>query len=448
MYTVVINVPFRRKSPDLCEVSSDWAKSLLLLRDSLNDRFGRITVAAPLLPPGDGPIGQQTPQLLSERNDGIRFVALGETRWRARHFWRHSHKIRATCIKLAQGSDVVHAGIGNLWQPYAFFGFCAGHRMGTTTIFVQDGDMVQRIRDLTRDKSLHVRLRTSIYCALLYQFIKWGVARADLSLLKGQALHQRYGRFARNAKDFYDTSFHAADIIPLSDLTLKCDGALKGHALRCLVLGRLVDFKCIDHAIHAVVIAARSRVRIQLDIIGDGPDKARLKTLVKSLGAEQFVHFLGGRLYGPELLRDIASYHILLFTSLAEEPPRSLFDAMAGGCSLLAYDIPYTRQVIDQCRHGHCVPKGNVPELARRLCELDQDRPKLIALMQRAAEVSEEHSADKWYKSRAAWTIKAYERHQWSGDHGRCMATCLINNPPASALSARIERSHDTSGTQ
>ncbi len=414
MYTVIINVPFRRTDPDSCEVASDWGRSLMLLRDSFDGQFGGITVAAPELPPGDGPIGQQVPQSLSESIDDIRFVSLGDARWRARHFWRHYADIRAKCDQLARSSEVVHAGMGNLWQPFAFFGFCAGLRACVTTVFVQDGDMVRRFRDLARDKAWYEKLKSAVYSGLYYRRVKWAVERADLSLLKGRSLHERYGQFARNAKDFYDTSFHASDVIGAADLESKCSGALRGCTLRCLALGRLRDFKGVDHAIRAVVDAANSGRDIRLDIIGDGPDEDHLRTLTRSLRGEQVVRFLGARPYVPELLREIGSYHLLLFTSEAEETPRSLFDAMAGGCALVAYELPFTRQVIDESKHGRYVARGDVSQLTACLCDLDHDRRTLATLMQRAGQASGAHSAEKWYARRAEWTLAAHDRHHQS----------------------------------
>jgi glycosyltransferase involved in cell wall biosynthesis len=318
---------------------------------------------------------------------------------------------------LAQASDVVHAGTGHLWQPFAYLGFTAACRAGVTTVFVQDGDVVQRIQDLTHGKSWKVRAKGSAYSSLYYRRVKRAVAHADLSLLKGQALHRRYGVFAKNAKDFYDTSYSVGDIILPSDLRAKCEALLEGQEIRCLVLGRLIDFKGVGHSIRAAARAANSGARISLDIIGDGPDRGRLVELVRSLDAEPFIRFLGSRPYSPQLLREVASYHLLLFTSLAEETPRSIFDAMAGGCALLAYELRYTQQVIDQFGHGLCVPRADVCELARRLREFDRRRPHLISLIRKAAKSSVAHSAEKWYERRAQWTIEAYERRQ---QHRKC----------------------------
>ena len=47
MYSVVISVPFRRMNDRVCEVAGDWGKSIVLLRDSLQGRFGPLVIAAP-----------------------------------------------------------------------------------------------------------------------------------------------------------------------------------------------------------------------------------------------------------------------------------------------------------------------------------------------------------------------------------------------------------------
>src|SRR6187549_1576366 len=201
MYTKTTGVPFRRKDGAHCEVAGDWAQALFLLRDSFRGRFGPLTIASPELPPGDGPIGEQVVTTISEAEDGIRFVSLGSTTWRARQFWQSYRRIRAECDRLAAEADVFHSGINDLWQPYALMGFNAARRSGKTTVFVLDGDAIQRLRDLHRNDSLYLRARNAGYNAVYARVAARAVAQADLALLKGEQLHRRYGRWARNAKD-------------------------------------------------------------------------------------------------------------------------------------------------------------------------------------------------------------------------------------------------------
>jgi glycosyltransferase involved in cell wall biosynthesis len=411
MYALTIGVPFRRKTDIQCEVAADWAKSLILLRDALAGRFGEIVVAAPELPPGEGMIVQQTPHILDAHNDGIRFESLGQKNWRARQFWRMFPRLRATCNRLAAQAQVVHCGINDLWQPYSLAGFYAARRRGTTTVFVLDGDAIKRLQDLATGQGVLHRCRTNAYCALYYRIARRAVASADLALLKGRALHERYGRFARNAKDFFDTSYSLTDIVAAETVDCKCRELLAGGSIRCLYLGRLVDYKGIDYAIKAVAAAAGQGAPITFDIIGDGPAEKKLRQVALDAGAGQTVRFLGPRAYGPELLREIRAYHVMLFTSLAEETPRALFDGMAGGCALVAFAIPFVRQVLEQCRHGAAVPIGDIAALSEALLGAHRDRNTLAQWVRAAVDAAHGNTADVWYRRRAQWTLEAYERH-------------------------------------
>lgn len=408
MYTIVISAPFRRIDAYTCEVASDWGASLVHLRDSLGGYFGPLMVAAPECGPGDAGIGDQVPVRLHARKDEIAFTCLGRSNWRARDFWRHYRGIRSTCDELARQSAVVHSGINDIWQPYSLLGFNAACRAGRTTVFVLDGDAIERIRDLASAKLGRLTLRDHLYCRTYFCLARSAVRRADLSLLKGQALQSRYGRFARRAMNFYNTSYRATDIICGSELDRKCAEVAAGAPVRCVALGRLIDFKGVDHTIRAVLESVRAGANLSLDIIGQGPDEPRLRELVDQAGAGGIVRFLGSRPYGGTLLRELTTYHVLLFTSCAEETPRSLFDGIAAGCALLAYDITYTREVTGLVGHGTVVPKGDVRGISRCLLDLHRERRGLERLMRAAARSAPEHAAEVWYRRRAEWTIEAH----------------------------------------
>jgi len=411
MYLIPISVPFRRTGEQVWEVASDWAKSLLLLRDSFGGRFGPITVAAPEVVGASPLLDEQVPVAIRAEDD-IRFEHLGLSTWRSRDFWGSFREVRRTLDRLAPAAEVVHGSINHLWQPYALMGFHAGLRARKATVFVLDLDDVQRIRDMGRGSGILRRARDEVYCLAFVREARVAVARADLSLLKGRQLHERYGRWARNARDFFDTSYHVGDVIPAADLARKVAAVRSGGPVRCLSLGRLVGYKGLDHTIRAVVAAARDGADVTLDLIGDGPQRPELEALVRSLGAEGRIRFLGSRTYGPELMREVAAYHLLLFTSRAEETPRSLFDAMAGGSALLAFDIPFTRQVAAEMGHGAVVPVGDDAALAARIAGCARDRGQLVAWMEAAAERAPHHAAEVWYRRRAEWTIEAWERHR------------------------------------
>jgi hypothetical protein len=355
---------------------------------------------------------EQIPRALDSRTDDIEFRELAPAGLRMRQFWARANETRAVCREIASASQVIHAGVGNIFQPYPMFGFNAGVRMGVTTVFVMDGDIVTRITDGTHREGMLQRLKSRCVARVYERTARTGVRRASLVLLKGGLLHERYGAMARRTENFYDTSFTASDIITSQALEAKIAAVMRGERLKCVIVGRLVALKHIDQALRAMAIVAAKDGRVALDLIGCGPDEERLRRLCDELKLNERVNFCGSRGYGPELLRELWGYHVQLFTSIEEETPRALFDGMAAGCALLAYRIPFVREVAALGGHAEVADVGRVEELADLWLKLDKQRDILAARMKSAANTAPEHTAESWYRRRAMWTIEAYEKDE------------------------------------
>lgn len=411
MYSIVIHVPFRRRDQRRCEVASDWAKSIELLRDSFRGRFGPVQIVAPELPAGEGPIGSQSPRTLDAEDDGVMFRSLGPAGLRTRAFWTNYPRIRAACESAARDSQVVHAGVGNIYQPYPLLGFRAA-RGRATTVFVMDTDAVAQIRDMAKGSPLTKRLGAGAVASVYERAARSSVREASLCLLKGRLLMDRYASDARDARSFYDTSFAAADIIDATRLDEKCGEAMRGGEVRAVTVGRLIDRKCVDHTIRAIHRARQRGAMISLDLIGDGPERAALETLSHELGLGGVVRFVGSMAYGPGLMRTLAGYHVQVFSPTAEDTPRALFDGLASGCALAAYGVPFVREIADSCGHGEVAAVGDEAALAAAMVRLCEDRGGLVNRMRAAVAAAPAQTAESWYRRRAEWTIEAYERDQ------------------------------------
>src|SRR6202041_1935092 len=157
---------------------------------------------------------------------------------------------------------------------------------------------------------------------------------ADLSLLKGSSLIKRYGRFAKNAREFHDTSFSLADIVDKEKLERRLATLNQPRALRLVYCGRLTARKGIDRSLQILAGAKTCGADIQFDIIGDGAERQRLESLAQSLGIAERVRFCGSVPYDGDLLKRLAEYDGLLFTPTAEDTPRMIFDGYATGLPL------------------------------------------------------------------------------------------------------------------
>ena len=414
MYAVFVDIPFRRVGPGRAEVSGEWATALTLLRDSLGGRYGPIAVAAPEAATEAELRPMQVPVTLDAAEDQIDFEPLGPSTWRLRQFWRHYPAVRCRARAVAARAEVTHCGMNDVFMPWSLTGHFAAAAAGATTVFVIDTDIVSQIRQLDAHVSPPKKLKAAVYCRAYEAMARRAVAAADLALLKGAAVQSRYAKYAERAEDFYDTSFSGSDVIDAARLDEKCAAVEAGEPLRALSLGRLAPRKGVDHSIRAVAKAASAGVPITLDIIGTGPQEAELKTLAASLPGGGSVRFLGGRKYGPDLLRGVATYPLFLFTPLGEDTPRAVFDALAGGCAIEAYDVPYTRQLLPTVGQPEPVPVDDVDALAERLNELHRDRRKLSRLMRASAAAAMDHTAEKWYARRARWTAEVHAAKQAS----------------------------------
>lgn len=247
-----------------------------------------------------------------------------------------------------------------------------------------------------------------MYRWLLERIQRRAVRAADLSLLKGELLIERYSRYAKNPKKFYDTSYSLESVIAAEELNRKVSETHR--SMRVLSLGRLVDIKNTDHVVVAFAEASKRGLHATLDIIGGGPEQPRLEALISKHGLQDRVRLLGAKPYDDALLREVSKYDLMVFASTSEETPRSLFDAMAGGCALLCYDIPFTREIIESARCGVLAERGSIASLTDGLLELGTKRDRLGTAALSARNFALKNSSDQWYARRAQWTSEARHR--------------------------------------
>jgi glycosyltransferase involved in cell wall biosynthesis len=112
--------------------------------------------------------------------------------------------------------------------------------------------------------------------------------------------------------------------------------------------------------------------KMHLVLAGSGTDEKyieSLKDLVKELGIENRVHFIGH-------VGDIAALHaesdIFVLQSLSEGCPVALLEAMACGKACIATDVAGARDIIEDGRDGILVPPENPPALATAFTKLGE----------------------------------------------------------------------------
>jgi glycosyltransferase involved in cell wall biosynthesis len=274
-------------------------------------------------------------------------------------------------------------------------------RRGLPTVFVQDTDIVLKQRQLSSG------FKAAIYIRAFERMCRWGVARADLCLLKGSSLMRRYGGDARNAHEFHDTSYSVSQIVPAEILEQRLATLGSSRPIRLVYCGRLISRKGIDRSLK--ILAASKAANIQFDIIGEGPELKSLQALAAELRIS--VQFPGSMPYDDELLKRLAGYDALLFTPASEDTPRMIFDGYACGLPLIAFDIDYVRERHDQEHATVLLPRENTKKSGEILTALGRDPRPLAGLARAARAAADFHAAENWYRRRAEWTFQAVAAH-------------------------------------
>ncbi len=182
-----------------------------------------------------------------------------------------------------------------------------------------------------------------------------------------------------------------------------CDGAERPVSL--MFVGRLVDWKALDLLLE--VLADLKELPFELQVLGDGPERARLEAQSERLGLGDRVHF-HGFLPQRECAERLAAADALVLPSLYECGGAVVLEAMAMGLPVIAHDWGGPADYLDESCGILLDPTEGVESLkkqwagaVRRLVE----NPELRRALGRAGydKVRREFSWSK--KVDAVWTI-------------------------------------------
>jgi glycosyltransferase involved in cell wall biosynthesis len=216
----------------------------------------------------------------------------------------------------------------------------------------------------------------------MYVRVGWGVARPGLStrikfmVLAHLARPFCQGEIVNSAyvRDIFCESLlmpsRRVILIPngVDVLAIRARAQAAGKALaddagdfRLLMIARLSETKDHDTLFRAVALVRDRRMRVCLDLAGDGPRRRELELLAGGLGLGSSVRFLGNRSDVAELL---GGAHILVLSTHSEGMPNVLLEAMAAGTPIIATDLPPCREVLQDGRGGILVPPRSPERLA------------------------------------------------------------------------------------
>ena len=110
----------------------------------------------------------------------------------------------------------------------------------------------------------------------------------------------------------------------------------------------------------------------QLEILGEGHERASLIEYAKELGIESHVHMPGIRV--P--YTSVAAADVFVLPSLREGIPAALLEAMALRVPVIASSVGGVPEIVEDDVNGFLVSPGNWQEIADRILDLLNDRSK------------------------------------------------------------------------
>ena len=167
-----------------------------------------------------------------------------------------------------------------------------------------------------------------------------------------------------------------------------------------LYFGRLAREK----GIHTLVKAfSKAQVKENLYIVGAGPEEERLRLMVKKLGMEDKILFLGFK-SGDELKKIVArALCVCLPSEWYENGPYSILEAQALGRPAIVSDYGGLPELVEDRKTGYIIKAGSVSDLAEKIREMSHSQMDSAYISNYAAYA---YSADLY----ADHIIEVYER--------------------------------------
>ncbi len=182
-------------------------------------------------------------------------------------------------------------------------------------------------------------------------------------------------------------------VLPLADSSPRLPIAPTVPEEACVILGvgRLDAQKGFADLLHACARLGDKGCNWHLVILGEGPERARLSSMIEALGLQGRAHLPG---WAGNMSQWYQRAQLFVLSSHFEGFPNALLEAMGHGVASVAYDCPTgPSDIVDHPRNGLLVaPDAGPSGLADAMSQLLEDPPKRQAMAKQAQEVADRFS--------------------------------------------------------
>lgn len=152
---------------------------------------------------------------------------------------------------------------------------------------------------------------------------------------------------------------------------------ISGHSPILSAVGRLVPSKGHDRLIEMMPALLEELPQARLWIIGDGPERTQLASLIEQMNLSNSVCLLGGRNDVPDLL---AASDVFVTGTRREGLGLAVAEGMAAGLPVVGFKVTGIVDILEHERNGFMVEDGNLAGFAESIIRL-QGEPGLSKAM-------------------------------------------------------------------
>ena len=405
-YLLINHVPFGRGSaPGRFVVGDMWLEDLRAQAKGINDAGMQLTVATPLMDKLEiTTSGSFNSIEINPADHGFAYAPL-PFYISFKQYLKTKLKVVAALTDAIRNTDIMQAGYGGHPIALGEIAWPIAGRLSRKRIWVFDGRRSVSALQLHADQEKNAikRALKQISVRRFEKFCAKAVRSADLVFAHNAAVIERF-------KSDWNDRCHQFDRSFVTDQTLLTDQELHDRQrsltdvtqpLRLVVAGRQIAIKATDHVLRAMKKARDNGANLTLEVMGDGDDLPRFKSLAAELNLSDVVHFAGTVPYGKPLFDAWSKAHVMVITNLTAEISRNTLLAMARGLPLIMYANPGTDDLLRESGAGTIVPKGDIAALAKAFEHAAANRPALADMAARGLAAASLNTLDATHRKRA-----------------------------------------------
>jgi glycosyltransferase involved in cell wall biosynthesis len=188
--------------------------------------------------------------------------------------------------------------------------------------------------------------------------------------------------------------YNAINFDEIENIKINSDNRDCQSGFSIVFAARLTWLKGAMYLLKAFEIVRRDFKDLDLKIFGKGPEEHRIKRIISNSGLKDNVHFCG-HVPHKDLMVEVKKSDVVVVPSLYEAQPMFALEAMACKKPLVAFDIPFAREIVANGHNGLLAEACNVKDLSGKIRLLLLDEKLRFELGQNAYEyVKREHNWD------------------------------------------------------